>query len=883
MNKIELDKNYNPKSFEDTLYAQWEGEGYFKPKANSKQPPFVMVIPPPNVTGVLHMGHGLNNALQDILARYYRMQGRPVLWLPGTDHAGIATQHVVEKELKNEGSSRQALGREEFIKKTQQVKERHHGIIVKQLKKLGSSLDWSREHFTLDADLSRAVSEVFVSLYQQGLIYRGHYLVNWCFSCHTALADDEVEYKEEQAYLYYINYKIEDSEQLLTIATTRPETLFGDVALAVHPTDERYKHLIGKQAILPLVGRKLTIIADGVVDKEYGTAVDKVPPAHDANDNAMGQRHNLASINILDEAGNLNSNTPYDYQGLSVGEARIKVVTKLEEAGFLIKKVALNHRVGHCYRCNSTIENVLSRQWFVKMSEMANKALEALNKEQIHFYPERYANTYKSWLNGIRDWCISRQLWWGHRIPAWYCLCGELVVSTTSPSSCPKCGGTNFKQDEDVLDTWFSSWLWPFSTMGWPNKTEDLASYYPTTTLVTAYDIIFFWVARMVMAGLQFTGKVPFSDIYITPLVRDKEGRKMSKSLGNGLDPLAIIDSYGADALKFTLAYLSSQSGDVNIDSESFAFGSRFCNKIWNASRYLLMNIDDNSKLMVNPTLSLLDNWLYARLNNTVKLLEKSFTEYRFDDMAHAVYDYFWNDFCDWYIEGSKLSLYSDDKEEKNRALSVALNMLEESLRLLHPFVPFVSEEIFQKLPNECKKGEKMLITAPYPQYMAERENINVLSQFDELQKIIIATRTLRSEHKISPEKKIRMALSFSKDYINANFIKSFSNFIKQLTKASQLDFITSANETEGAVNLAVGSVTLFIFVRDLVDARAEQIRLAKEIEKNRIIIIGCEAKLANIGFTNKAPQQAIEKEREKLASAQLTLSKLENYAASLK
>jgi valyl-tRNA synthetase len=881
MEKIELDKTYSPKSFEERLYKEWEASGAFEPAADNGLPPFVMVIPPPNVTGVLHMGHGLNNALQDILARYHRMSGRPTLWVPGTDHAGIATQHVVEKELIKKETSRRALGREAFIKETWKVKERHHAVIIDQLKKIGCCCDWSRERFTLDDTLSKAVNEVFVTLYERGLIYRGEYLVNWCSSCGTAIADDEVEHHEEKGFLYYINYAVAgESGRFLTVATTRPETLFGDAALAVHPDDERYKQFIGQTVTIPLTDRKIPVIADSYVDREYGTAVLKITPAHDPNDNAVGRRHALPLLNILNADGTLNASVPPAYQNLKVAEARVKVAADLEKAGLLIKKEAIQHRVGRCYRCDTVIEPYMSRQWFVKMAPLAEKALKAWEKGDIRFYPKRWENTYKSWLAEIRDWCISRQLWWGHRIPAWHCgSCGEVIVSRTAPDRCAACGSEQLHQDDDVLDTWFSSWLWPFSTLGWPQQTDDLKRFYPTSSLVTAYDIIFFWVARMIMAGLEFTGQVPFTDIYITPLVRDKEGRKMSKSLGNGINPLEVVDEYGADALKFTIAYLSSQSQDLPLDKESFAFGSRFCNKIWNASRYLLMNLD-GIELVNDPALNSLDQWAYSRLNNTAALVKKAVEEYRFDDMAHAVYDYFWNDFCDWYIEGSKISLYSDSHAEKNRAATVALALLEESLRLLHPFVPFISEEIFSKLPN---KSNALIITARYPEYSESRSYTETACKFEKVQAVITATRTLRSENKIPPEKKIRMAIAFDQNFTDGEFIREAGELIKLLTKASELTFIKSAGEAEGAVNLNAGEITVFVFARDFINIEAERARVAKELAKLEAARQSAETKLANKGFTEKAPEAAVQKERDKLADTLAAIEKLQGYEKTLR
>ena len=751
MKAIELEKAYNPKSFEDRVYKDWEESGSFKPLSDKNpleaagRPNFTVVIPPPNVTGVLHMGHGLNNTLQDIVVRYHRMKGDNTLWLPGTDHAGIATQNVVERRLKKEGLRRQDLGRDKFLEKTWEVKREHHSIISNQQRRLGNSVDWSRERFTLDEGLSKAVREVFVTLYERNLIYRGNYLVNWCPSCGTALADDEVEHEDTAGAMYHMYYEIADGSSIpavtledgtvfpggnrIEIATTRPETLFGDTAVAVHPDDPRYKALVGKKVRLALTDREIPVVADSYVDRAFGTGVVKITPAHDPNDWEVGKRCGLDILNILNPDGTLNENVPEKYRGLSCKEARKTVVEDLISAGLFKEEEKITHSVGHCYRCHSVVEPYLSTQWFVRMKPMAEKALKAWKEGKIVFYPKKWENTYSHWMENIRDWCISRQLWWGHRIPVWYCQeCGKMIVSREDPQNCPDCkaGKDKLQQDPDVLDTWFSSWLWPFSTLGWPEDTADLKTFYPTTALVTAYDIIFFWVSRMIMAGLEFTGKVPFRDINMHGLVRDKQGRKMSKSLGNGLDPLEIIDEYGADALKYTLAFMCAQGQDVLIDKDSFKLGSRFANKIWNASRYILGNLEGRELRAVSRTeLKELDLWIINRLNLAAKNTASALESYRYNDAAQTVYEYFWNDFCDWYVEATKLSFKNGDEAEKDRAVSVLLNVLEESLRLLHPLLPFVTEEIYRFLPENCVTGGKKkadkLITAPYPLFSEER------------------------------------------------------------------------------------------------------------------------------------------------------------------
>ncbi|MGL4524853.1 MAG: valine--tRNA ligase [Spirochaetia bacterium] len=879
MSAHEMAKNYEPKDFEDRIYQQWLNAQAFSPEGQVDGPPFVMMIPPPNVTGVLHMGHGLNNSLQDILARYHRMQGRATLWMPGTDHAGIATQHVVERELQSQGTNRHTLGREKFIEKTWQVKDRHHAIIIDQLKKIGSSCDWKRERFTLDDGLSHAVRHVFVTLYERHLIYQGEYLVNWCTCCGTALADDEVEYEEETGFLYHLRYVLEDGSGEMIVATTRPETIFGDVAVAVHPEDPRYTHLIGKSLRLPLQDRCVPIIADKYVDREFGTACLKITPAHDINDYEIGQSHNLPSINILNEKGLLNDHVPEPWRGMPIRQARTHVVNALEKNCFLVKNDPHTHRVGHCYRCNTAIEPFMSKQWFVRMQPLAKKALHAWESGEIHFYPKRWENTYHHWLKNIRDWCISRQLWWGHRIPAWTCeSCGKMTITMNDPNQCSHCQSDHIKQDPDVLDTWFSSWLWPFSTLGWPENTPDFKKYYPTQTLVTAYDIIFFWVARMIMAGLEFTNQVPFRDIYITPLVRDKKGRKMSKSLGNGIDPLDIVRDYGADALKFSIAYLSSQGQDLPLDHESFKLGSKFCNKIWNASRYLLMNLKDIT-LDEDIQFCELDHWILACLNEAVAQVEKAVSEYRFDDMAHVVYDYFWNDFCDWYIEASKLSLYSQDKKEQARALTAALEIMKESLALLHPFVPFLTEEIYQKIPG-CH--EKLLMLEAYPTYTTKRTHEKLIQRFAHLQQLISAIRTLRSEQQIAPEKRIKLLLEFDKHCVDKEFITAYFPLIASLVRSEKIIPYDPKENLGQIISCHSEHCTAHIAIADLIDKAAEKAKTLKEIEKMDTLLHSTQGKLANENFLAKAAPLAIEKERAKMQEAMQSLKKLNAYLQSL-
>ncbi|MFW5710351.1 MAG: valine--tRNA ligase [Spirochaetota bacterium] len=881
MKAVQLAKAYNPKEFEDRIYEYWMEHNLFAP-IDGEGEPFVIVIPPPNVTGVLHMGHGLNNSLQDILIRYFRMQGRPTLWVPGTDHAGIATQHVVERKLRERGTSRLELGREKFMEETWKVKNEHHSTITRQLKKIGASCDWSRERFTLDEGLNRAVREVFVSLYERDLVYRGHYLVNWCHSCGTALSDDEVEHKEVHGKLWHYYYPLVDGSGKIEIATTRPETMLGDTCVAVHPEDSRYTGLIGKEVALPLTGRTIPIIADDYVDREFGSGAVKITPGHDPNDYEIAERHNLEKINILNPDGTLNNNVPEKFRGMDVKTARAQVVEDIKAAGLFIKEENHSHQVGHCYRCNTVIEPYMSEQWFVRMRSLADKALNAWRKGEVKFFPKKYENTYANWLNNIRDWCISRQLWWGHRIPVWYCDdCGEMTVSREDISACSKCGSSNVRQDPDVLDTWFSSWLWPFSTLGWPEETEDMETFFPTTTLVTAYDIIFFWVARMIMSSLEFLEEVPFRDIVITSLVRDKQGRKMSKSLGNGMDPLDIVDQYGADSLKFTLAFLAAQGQDILLAEEDFRFGSKFANKIWNAARFLLMNLEGRSlRSAEDIQMKDIDRWIYHRLDVTLRRVAKAIENYRFNDASQAVYEFFWSDFCDWYIEASKLDLYSDNDEDKDRAITLLMHILEESLRLLHPFLPFVTEEIYQKLPEEIRREH--LITAPYPQPRAERQNEMVEATFASLQEVIRAIRTIRSEFTIPPEKKVRVAVRTDTDFKAADYISENHSLILNLVNAGSLTISHKKPDASGAVPAAGNGFEAFVYVSELIDVEKERAKLQKERESLQKLLIGTERKLQNPGFTGNAPAEVIEKEKSKLKEFQDRMAKVERYLSEL-
>ncbi len=878
MKAVVLSKAYDPKTFEDRIYRRWLEMGLFSPQEGAGEP-FTIVMPPPNVTGILHMGHALNNSLQDVLARYYRMKGRRTLWLPGTDHAGIATQNVVEREIAKEGLRRQDLGRERFLERTWLVKERHHAIIKEQLERIGSSCDWSRERFTMDEGLSRAVREAFVTLYERDLIYKGEYLVNYCPKCGTALADDEVEYQEVAGSLWNVRYPYRDGSGFITVATTRPETMFGDVAVAVNPTDERYLHLIGQVVHLPLTDREIPIIADSFVDKEFGTGMVKITPAHDPNDYQAGLRHDLPRINVLNGDGTLNEHVPAAYQGIDAAAARALVVHDLTEGGFISAVREHRHEVGHCYRCNTIIEPYLSNQWFVRMEGMAKKALSAHQQGKVIFYPRRWENTYTHWLENIHDWCISRQLWWGHRIPVWECqACQQRIVSREDPTHCPKCGATDLKQETDVLDTWFSSWLWPFSTLGWPDKTADLATFFPTSTLVTGYDIIFFWVSRMIMASLEFLEEVPFRDIYITGLVRDKQGRKMSKSLGNGIDPLEVVEQYGADAMKFTLCYMATQGQDVLVDMDSFKLGSRFANKVWNATRFILMNLEGATlQMMATVKKNTIDRWIYHQLNTTAQKIESAMASYKFNEGAQAIYDFFWNDFCDWYVESAKVNLYSEDAEEKSRQVSILLDLLASSMRLMHPFASFISDEIYSQLPNTHDE----LITSGYPRYDAALEAERDALLVARLQEAVSAIRALKSELSIPPERKVGVLIKTDKEFVAKPFFVEHQTLIASFVGASSLA-IDADMDTTGAIPVAGTGYESFVFVGEAIDVKAEVAKLNADLAKNEKSLAQVNAKLGNEQFMANAKRQAIAKEEGKRLEFEEKIEKGRKHLALL-
>ena len=868
--KSELAKTYAPREFEDRIYQNWCDKGYFTPDVNDGKPPFSVVIPPPNVTGQLHMGHALDETLQDILVRYKRMQGFSTLWIPGTDHAGIATQIKVEEQLrKNENLTRYDLGREKFLERVWDWKHQYGSRIINQLKKLGTSCDWTRERFTMDEGCSRAVKEVFVNLYEKGLIYRGNRIINWCPHCATALSDAEVEYSEQAGHFWHIKYPIKGSDKYVEIATTRPETMFGDTAVAVNPNDERYTDLVGKTLILPIVGREIPVIADDYVEIGFGTGCVKITPAHDPNDFLVGQRHGLEQIKVMNDDATIN-HYGGKYEGMDRYEARKALVADLEAEGYLIKVEPHTHNVGTCYRCGTTVEPITSNQWFVKMQPLAEPALEVVRDGRVRFEPERFTKIYTNWMENVHDWCISRQLWWGHRIPAYYCSgCGEMVVSKTDVDTCPKCGG-HMTQESDVLDTWFSSALWPFSTLGWPDKTPELAKYYPTSVLVTGYDIIFFWVARMIFSGLEHMGKEPFSTVFIHGLVRDAKGRKMSKSLGNGIDPLEVIDKYGADALRFALATGNAPGNDMRFSDEKIEAARNFANKLWNAARFVLMNLDiDEVKLPEAADLTLEDKWILDKLNDLAANVCQNLDHYEVGVSLANIYDFVWDMFCDWYIELCKPRLSAGDKTAQN----VIAYVLRETLKLLHPFMPFITEEIYQKLPRDAESI--MISTFPH-----ENPALHFDAEAAEMEKIIAlikAIRARRTEMGVAPSRRAKL-------YIVTKSTETFADaapFFQKLAGASEVELVDSYADST-AVQIITDSAVAYIPLADMIDFEAERKRLTTELEKNANEIKRVEAKLANEGFTSKAPAAVIEGERQKLEKYREVRRGLEDALAKL-
>ncbi|MDK2839443.1 MAG: valyl-tRNA synthetase [Thermosipho sp. (in: thermotogales)] len=861
----EIGTRYDPANIETKWYKFWLEKGYFTPKKEG--PKYSIVIPPPNITGKIHMGHALNITLQDILVRFKRMNGFKTLWVPGEDHAGIATQTAVEKAIEKEGKKREELGREKFLEIVWDWANTYRNTIKNQIMAIGASVDWTRERFTLDEGLSKAVKKVFVSLYKKGLIYKGKYIVNWCPRCKTVLSDEEVEYEEHDGKLYYIKYPFADGNGEIIIATTRPETMLGDTAIAVSPSDERYKELIGKEVIVPLVGRKIKIIADMHADPEFGTGALKVTPAHDPNDYLIGQRHNLEFINIFKDDMTINENGG-KYKGLDRYQAREKIVEDLEIKGYLVKIEDIKHSVGHCYRCNTVIEPMLMDQWFVKMKPLAEKAIEAVEKGEVKFYPDRWKKVYLNWMYEIRDWCISRQLWWGHRIPIWYCQdCGHINVSEEEVKKCEKCGSTNLKQEEDVLDTWFSSALWPFSTLGWPENTSDLKEFYPTDVLVTGFDIIFFWVARMVMMGYEFMGEKPFSDVYIHQLVRDKFGRKMSKSLGNGIDPLEVIQEYGADPMRFTLALLAAQGRDIKLDIKNIDTSKKFANKIWNATRFIIMNLEDYKEVPLE-NLNLSDKWILSRLQKTIKNVTNAIEQYEFNLAAREIYNFFWDEFCDWYIEVSKPRLKT---EEKHLVQNVLVTVLDNSLKLLHPFMPFITEELWQKLPTS---GESITVSE-WPKVNDKLiDNISE-KRFSLLMNIIKGIRNVKAEINIPQSQKVNISS-------NHDFTEEEKLYIRTLGNVENIK-ISDQKPEKSASAFVNNELEVYVELGNLIDIETEINRLNKKIEKLEKDAQKFRIKLSNKKFLEGAPEEIVEEAKEKLANIEEQIKKIKNIITSLK
>ena len=876
-----IPKTYDPQSFERKWYAYWEEHNLFHDAADESREPYSVVIPPPNVTGQLHMGHALDNTLQDILVRYQRMRGKNVVWIPGCDHAGIATQAKVEESLRAEGTNRFELGREKFLARVWDWKQQYGDRIMYQLRMLGASCDWERERFTMDEGCSRAVREVFVSLYEQGLIYQGTRITNWCPRCSTAISDIEVDHETEEGHLWHLRYRIDGTDDYVEIATTRPETMFGDTGVAVHPDDERYKHLVGKTLILPVVERRIPLFADAYVDPAFGTGAVKVTPAHDPNDFEMGLRHNLEQVVVINADGTMGEGAG-KYAGLDRYECRKQLVQELAEIGALVCTEKHEHAVGHCSRCKTTIEPLVSKQWFVRMEDLAKPAIAAVKDGRIRFVPERFTKIYENWLENIRDWCISRQLWWGHRIPAWHCEdCGETSVSREDITACMHCGSTHIHQDEDVLDTWFSSALWPFETLGWPEDTKDLRHFYPTATLVTGYDIIFFWVARMVMMGLRFGGDVPFRDVFIHGLVRDSEGRKMSKSLGNGIDPVEVIEKYGADTLRFMLITGNTPGNDMRFYWERVEAARNFANKIWNASRYMLMNLEgaDDTFVPEESDYTLADRWILTRSAETARAVTANLENYELGEAGRAIYEFLWSEFCDWYIELTKARLY--DKENvraKNTALYVLHTVLERTMRLLHPFMPFLTEEIWQKLPHEGRS----IMRAPWPEVDEKEIDAEAEAAMTAIMEVIKVTRNLRAELGTPPGKKSALLLRV-RDAALADVFAAHTDYFHALASASEVIFLAEdAPDPENVVTGALAGAAVYLPLAGLIDVEKETARLTKERDNLEKEIARLSGKLANAGFTSKAPAAVVAAEREKLAGYEKKIGLIRSRLADL-
>lgn len=876
-----LPKTYDPKDFEDRLYKFWNDNGHFAAHVDKNKKPFTIMMPPPNVTGSLHMGHAMNNTIQDILTRWKRMDGYSALWLPGTDHASISTEARVVNKIKSEGKTKDGLGREGFLEEAWEWTEKYGSTIKNQLKKLGVSCDWSRDRFTLDEGLSEAVEEVFIRLYEKDLIYRGDRIINWCPSCMTAISDAEVEHEDSDGHIWHIRYPIKDSNEFIVIATTRPETMLGDLAIAVNPEDERYTNLVGKTAILPLMNKEIPIIADSYVEMEFGTGAVKITPSHDPNDFEVGERHNLGQYIIMNEDATISEKGGV-YVGLERYEARKKIVEDLEAGGYLVETKDHQNAVGHCERCSAIVEPLISKQWFVKMEEMAKPALDAYKEGNLNFIPDRFGKVYTHWLENIKDWCISRQLWWGHRLPVYYCGdCKEVIVSRTEPSKCTKCDSTNIHQDTDTLDTWFSSALWPFSTLGWPENTEDLDYFFPTDVLVTGYDIIFFWVVRMVFSSIEQTGEIPFKDVFLTGLIRDSEGRKMSKSLGNGIDPLEIIDEYGADALRFTLVTGNTPGNDMRFTTERVEANRNFANKLWNATRFVLMNLEED---IAKEELSLEDleeedKWILSKLNMVSKEASENLDKYEIGMAAHKIYDFIWDEYCDWYIEMVKSRLYGEDKKSKETAEKVLLYVLKDILKLLHPFMPFITEEIWQHLPE----NEKPLILSDWPKYKDEFNFPDSEEAIEYIKAGIKGIRNARAEMNIIPSRKSNQ-IFVTKDENVKNIINNGKRYFINLASAEEIEIIDDKNKIEeDTISVVLDKCEVFLPLKELVDFDKEIERLEKEKTKLEGEIKRVVGKLSNVGFTSKAPESVVAEEKEKQVKYEKMLENVVERLESIK
>lgn len=869
MDKKKLATTYDPKAVEEKWYRVWEDKGYFHADASEETDAFSIVMPPPNVTGSLHLGHALDNTLQDILIRWRRMQGYNTLWLPGTDHAGIATQAKVEEQLALEGKTKHDLGREQFLERTWEWKRQYGNRITQQLRKLGTSCDWERERFTLDEGCSRAVQEVFVGLYEKSLIYQGDYIINWCPKCQTTISDIEVEHEPSQGKIWHIRYPVLDSGESIVVATTRPETMLGDTAVAVHPADERYSHLIGKKAVLPLMDRAIPIIADEYVEREFGSGAVKITPGHDPNDFEMGIRHNLEQITVMDRHAVMNEKAG-NYQGLDRYEARERIIQELTALELLVKVEEHEHAVGHCYRCATVIEPMISKQWFVKMKPLAEPAIQAVLDGKIRFVPDRFTKIYLNWMENIRDWCISRQLWWGHRIPVWYCQdCAQVICTKETPESCSRCGSKNLVQDPDVLDTWFSSALWPFSTMGWPDKTAELECYYPTSVLVTGRDIIFFWVARMIFSGLEFMKEEPFREVFIHGLVLDAQGRKMSKSLGNGIDPLEVIEQYGADTLRFMLITGNTPGNDLRFQNERLEATRNFANKIWNASRFVLMNMEDYTGEDFSPEYSLADRWIISRFNRAAAEVTRNLERYDLGEAGRTLYEFLWNEFCDWYIELTKPRLYGKESEiSKKTAQMVLGTILSGTMELLHPFMPFITEEIWQLIPGK-RTGLSTIVLAKWPQPDENMLDDAAEANMERVMEVIKAVRNLRSEMNVPPGRKADVILMAQDDQIRI-VMEAGLSYIANLAAAASVDIVSqSPVKPDQSVTAITSGVEVYLPLKGLVDIDKETARLQKELDNLEKETTRLENKLNNPGFMSKAPQDVVEKEKEKLKDYQ--------------